>query len=75
MLLYFGSKSMMPAASSVVCESAHTCSAFAHATNRTYVRGAARALLRTVRRRRDGKLLSALHDVHVKVMKQVFAPP
>ncbi len=29
MLLYFGSKSMMPAAGSLVCESAHTCSAFA----------------------------------------------
>jgi hypothetical protein len=41
MLLYFGSKSMMHAAGSVVCESAHTCSSFAHATNRTYVRGAA----------------------------------
>ncbi len=32
MLLYFGSKSMMPAASSLVCESAHTCSTFAQAT-------------------------------------------
>ena len=40
MLLYFGSKSMMPAASSLVCESAHTRSIFAQATNRTYVRGA-----------------------------------
>ncbi len=39
MLLYFGSKSMMPAASSVVCESAHTRSVFAQATKRTYVRG------------------------------------
>jgi hypothetical protein len=43
MLLYFGSKSMMPAASGVVCESAHTCSIFAYAAKRTYVRGAAQA--------------------------------
>jgi hypothetical protein len=43
MLLYFGSKSMMPAASSVVCESAHTCSVLAQATKRTYVRRVAQA--------------------------------
>ena len=32
MLLYFGSKSMMPIASRPVCESAHTCSTFVQAT-------------------------------------------
>ena len=32
MLLYFGSKSMMPDAGSLVCESAHRCSIFAQAT-------------------------------------------
>lgn len=53
MLLYFGSKSMMPTGSALVCESAHRCSTRSSYITHVCSRSHAGPPLRTGHRRRD----------------------